>query len=122
MEEEEVELLNLCTDLVALKKFEAFPAHLLGSKRPGEWVGVRELCLRVGLPVGALKTDLFTTWLPEPGGQEASVVLLFYDAESKWSMAADYNRQRLMGESVHEQGRQPASAVAGAPLPLLKET
>ena len=46
MQDDEIALCNSCTDLVGLRKNEPFPLHLLGSKRPGEWVGVREFCGR----------------------------------------------------------------------------
>src|SRR5437879_6589824 len=97
MQDEELVLLNTCTDLVTLKKFEAFPRHLLGSEPGAEWVGVRELCRQIGLAVGDLKPDLFTTWLPDPVGHDGYAVILFYDDESKWTTAAHYNRQRLLG-------------------------
>lgn len=97
MPDEEVALVNTCTDLVSLQKLEPFPLHLLGSKRPGEWIGVRECCLQLGVAPGDLRLDLFATWLPDPKGNDAYVVILFYEDESKWSMAAHYNRRRLLG-------------------------
>src|SRR5438309_6891628 len=97
MQDDETNLINACTDLVSLKKCEAFPLHLLGSKRPGEWVGVGEFCQQVGVVPGNVKPQLFATWLPDPLAQDGYVVVLFYDDESKWSMAAHYNRLRLFG-------------------------
>jgi hypothetical protein len=36
MDDEEIALLNGCTDLVSLRKYEAFPLRLLQGRRPGE--------------------------------------------------------------------------------------
>src|SRR5262249_41962596 len=99
MENEELFLLNTCTDLVTLRRHEAFPLHVLGSKPPGEWVGVRDACHQVGIDLGELKPDLFVTWLAAPVGNPEYALLFFYDEESKWTMAAQYNRQRLLNES-----------------------
>ncbi|MGH7223587.1 MAG: hypothetical protein ACRELF_10190 [Gemmataceae bacterium] len=87
---------NICADLVSLKRLEAFPVHLLTAKRPGEWVPVRELCLQAGLDAEDLRPDLFAAWLAEPTGDEGYAVILFYEEESMWTMAARYNRQRLL--------------------------
>jgi hypothetical protein len=108
MPDEEITLFNACTDLVSLKKWEAFPLHLLGSKRPGEWVGVRDSCLQVGVPPGDVEPQLFATWLPDPRAQPGYAVILFYDDESKWSMAAHYNRLRLLGDRPPNQAVPPS--------------
>ena len=94
MQDEEIALFNACADLVSLKKWEAFPLHLLGSWRAGEWIGVREVCLQISVAVGDLAPDLFAAWLPDPKGHDGYAVILFYEDESKWSMAAHYNRGR----------------------------
>src|SRR5262249_20718272 len=104
---------NFCADLVSLKRWEAFPVHLLIGKRSGEWVRVRDLCLQAGLDVGDLKNDLFASWLPEPTGDEAYAVVIFYDEESLWTMAAHYNRQRLL-EDVLPRKERLAKPVADA--------
>lgn len=107
MQDDEITLYNACADLVTLAKKEAFPHYLLGSKRPGEWIGVRELCTQIGFTPGDLGPEVFVTWLPDPMGHEAYAVIMFYDDESKWSMAAHYHRARLLGgtppsQSLHE--------------------
>lgn len=114
MQDDEITLFNTCTDLVSLKRMEAFPLHLLGSKRPGEWIGVRAFCLQIGVAPGDLRPDLFATWLPDPLAQDAYAVILFYDDESKWSMAAHYNRGRLLGGGPPHQMLQPAGAAIPA--------
>jgi hypothetical protein len=105
MDDEELELTNACTDLVSAKKWEAFPTQLLQDERAGEWVGVQRLCRQLGLDVGGLKEDLFAAWLPDPMDNDAYVVIVFYDDESKWTMAAHYHRQRLLagGQPAKEQ-------------------
>ena len=119
MEEDEITLLNGCTDLVSLKKCEAFPLRLLDGKRPGEWIQVREFCLQVGVAAGEFKPELFATWLADPMGDTAYVVILFYDDESNWSMAAQYNCRRLLGDAAPDPSQQAiraASAVSsGSP-------
>jgi hypothetical protein len=119
MEEDEITLFNSCTDLVSLKKCEAFPLRLLDGKRPGEWIRVREFCLQVGVAAGEFNPELFAAWLADPMGSTAYVVILFYDDESKWSMTAQYNRRRLLGDAAPDQTPQPiraASAVSsGSP-------
>ena len=95
-DEELTRLNNLCADLLGMKRWEAFPAHLLIGKRTGEWVRVRELCRQAGLDIRDLNSDPFTTWLPDPAGEDGYAVVLFYDEESMWTLAARYNRQRLL--------------------------
>ncbi len=114
MQGDEITLFNACTDLVSLKKSEAFPLRLLSGKRPGEWVGAREFCQHVGVPAGDLAPELFATWLPDPKAHDGYVVILFYDDESKWSMAAQYNRVRLMGTQSLIQGPPAGAAVPGS--------
>ncbi len=114
MPDDEITLFNTCTDLVSLRKTEAFPLHLLGSKRPGEWICVREFCLQIGVAPGDLRPELFATWLPDPMAHDAYVVIMFYDDEWKWSMAAHYNRGRLLGGGSPNQTLQPSGAAISA--------
>ncbi len=109
MQDEEIDLLNACTDLVSLESREAFPSHLLRDKASGEWVVVREFCLQVGLVPGDFKPHVFATWLADPLAQAAYVMILFYDDDSKWSMVAHYNRLRLLGEEPSNQTAQAAT-------------
>src|SRR5437879_6345449 len=102
MQDDEIILFNTCTNLVTLRKTESFPLHLLQSKGPGEWIGVRDFCLQVGVGPGEARPGLFVTWLPDPQAQEGYVVIIFYDDESKWSMAAHYNRARLFGGAPNQ--------------------
>jgi hypothetical protein len=111
MQDEEVALFNGCTDLVSLRKAEAFPPRLLGEKRAGEWVRVRDLCSHVGV-AGEIKPELFAAWLPDPTADDAYAVILFYDDESKWSMAAHYNRGRLRRDGAPDP---PAGVVETRP-------
>jgi hypothetical protein len=87
---------SFCADLLSLKRCEAFPLHLLIGKRTGEWVRVRDLCLQIGLDADNVPADLVAAWLPDPAGNEGYAVILFYEEQSLWSMAASYNRQRLL--------------------------
>jgi hypothetical protein len=112
MEEHEMILLNTCADLVGLRKNEVFPRRLLDGKRPGEWVRVVEFCSQVGLTTQDMKADLFVAWLPDPAANEEYVVIMFYDDESKWSMAAHYNRGRRARKPLLDATTQPT----GAPL------
>jgi hypothetical protein len=112
MQDDEITLCNSCADLVALRKMEAFPLGLLEGKQPGEWISVREFCLQIGLVAGELKPGLYATWLADPLGHDAYNVIIFYDDESKWSMAAHYNRARLLGA-----GSNPGHQATGAAAP-----
>ncbi len=94
MQDDEIALYNGCTDLIGLRKHEGFPRRLL-ERGPGEWVRVREFYSQAG----ELKPELFAAWLPDPAADEAYAVILFYDDESKWSMAAHYNRGRLLKDA-----------------------
>ncbi len=114
MQDDEITLLNACTDLVSLRNSEAFPRHLLGTKRPGEWVCVRDFCLQIGVAPGDLTPELFATWLPDPRAHDGYAVIMFYDDESKWSMAAHYNRGRLLGGASPIQALQPSGAAISA--------
>jgi hypothetical protein len=107
MEDEESAMHNACADLVSLKKWEAFPMRLLCNYPPGEWIGVRESGLQVGVSVDYLAPELFVTWLPDPKSQDGYVVILFYDDDSKWSLTAHYNRARLPGSESPDLAKQP---------------
>jgi len=113
MQDDEITLFNTCTDLVSLEKTEAFPLHLLQRKQPGEWVRVREFALQVGVDIGESIPQLFATWLPDPMAHDGYAVILFYDDESKWSMAAHYNRARLSSGESPNQALQPVGADSG---------
>jgi hypothetical protein len=103
MQDDEITLLNACSNLVTLRKSEAFVRHLLTSRTAGEWIGVRECCVQTGVACGELAGELFVTWLADPMGQDGYVVILFYESESKWSMAAHYNRSRLLARISHHR-------------------
>ena len=114
MQDDEITLCNTCTDLVSLRKTEAFPLYLLKNKGPGEWVSVQNACIQIGVAVGDLKPELFVTWLPDPMALDAYAVIVFYDDESKWSMAAHYHRARLLGAGPSSQAFQPTGVVISA--------
>lgn len=113
MQDDDITLNNACADLVSLKKWEIFPLRLLSNKRAGEWIGVRDFCQQIGVGAGELPTGLFAAWLPDPNAQDAYVVIVFYDDESLWSMAAHYNRARLVGGATSN----PALQQTGNALP-----
>lgn len=106
MQDDEISLFNTCTDLVSLEKREDFPLHLLQDKQPGEWVCVREFALQIGVDPGDSTPELFANWFPDPMSHADYVVILFYDDESKWSMAAHYNRARLLGGGSKNEALQ----------------
>lgn len=116
-DDDEIALVNACADLVGLRKAEAFPRLLLESKQPGEWVCVCEVCHRLGVPVADLRPGVFATWLPDPMAHNGYAVILFYDDESKWSMVAHYNRERLLGSRPSNEAIQPNGAALPASAP-----
>jgi hypothetical protein len=69
------------------------------------------------VPAGELKPELFATRLPDPTADEAYVVILFYDDESKWSMAAHYNRGRLREDASPQPIRAARPASPGSTSP-----
>jgi hypothetical protein len=109
MEDEELVLCNACGDLVSLKKFEAFPRQLLRGPCK-EWIGVGELCRQAGVDAGDITPGLFVIWLPDPTGNESYAVVIFYDDETKWTMAAHYNRTRVLGMASQADSLQPTGA------------
>src|SRR4051794_26946964 len=116
MQDDEIALSNACTDLVSLKRWEPFLLHLLQSKQPGEWIGVCDCCLQIGASQGPLMPEFFVTWLPDPKANAGYVVILFYDDESKWSMAAHYNRARLLAcASPHQPPGGPIAVSSCSP-------
>lgn len=100
MEEESTRLNNFCADLVSLKEREPFVLHLLTNTPAGEWVRVQELCAALGLAADGVEPDLFAARLADPLGDEGYSLIVFYDNESLWTMAARYNRQRLLEEAL----------------------
>ena len=109
--------MNGCTDLVSLKKYEAFPLRLLQGRLPGEWTRVRDLCTQAGVSAGEFKPELFAAWLADPTPDEAYTVILFYDVESQWSTAARYNRGRLVGDGAPRPSLPLNPATPGATSP-----
>jgi hypothetical protein len=110
MQDEDFTLLNFCTDLVTLTKNEAFPKELLGSIPSGSWIDVRRFCLRIGLQPPEAEAQLFAAWLPDPKANDAYAVILFYDDESKWCMAAHYNRARIVCDGHVNLAPEPTGA------------
>jgi hypothetical protein len=100
MQDDEITLFNACAELLSLKKWEAFPLRLLSNKGAGEWIGAQEFCQQIGVGANDLTPELYAAWLPDPKAHDGYVVIVFYDDESKWSMAAHYNRARLVGRAV----------------------
>lgn len=106
MEDEPDVLSNLCADLVSLRKLEPGLVYLFHQKAPGSWVSVRELYSQAGEADQVIKDQLAAAWLPSPHDPNYAVVL-FYDDATKWSLTADYNIARLLGQ-------QPRSQIAAA--------
>jgi hypothetical protein len=93
--QDEIELLEACTNLIALKKWEAFPGRLLDHYPFGTWIDVYKLCCELSLEIGELKLDLFVIWLEDPDGDERYVIIVFNNSESRWITAVHYERERL---------------------------
>lgn len=103
MDDELDTLGNLCADLVSLRRLEPGLVHLFRDVPAGRWVAVRDLYERVGRPDVGIKPLLAVAWLPSPGDPDYAVVL-FFDDETKWSLTADYNAARLLGQQPRSQG------------------
>jgi hypothetical protein len=100
MVEDSIRLNNFCVDLVSEKRTEPFVIRLLTNTQAGEWVRVDEVCAAIGLAVEGVDTELFATRLADPVGDEGYSLIVFYDNASLWTMAARYNRQRLLEEAL----------------------
>jgi hypothetical protein len=61
---------------------------------------------------GELKPETSATWLSNPTAHEVYAVMLFYHDESKWRMAAQYNRRRLLGVASPDPSPQPIRAAS----------
>jgi hypothetical protein len=110
MDEDETKLMNACADLVASRNNEAFPLLLLTKEQAGEWIPLSDFCSQIGLTAEALQPSVFATWLPDPMGNGDYVIIMFYDEESQWSMAAQYNRSRLLGGMASQQAAPNGTA------------
>ena len=102
MDDEPDVLSNLCTDLVTLRRLEPALVYLFRQKTPGSWVSLRELYEKAGQPDRGIKAQLAAAWLPSPVEPDYAVVL-FNDDATKWSLTADYNITRLLGQQLPSQ-------------------
>lgn len=102
--DEAARLSNLCADLISLRRLEPallyLAARAFRRKRAGEWVSVAELYRCAGSSDESIKPELVAAWLPAPFSDTDYVVVLFYDAETQWSLTADYNMTRLVGDTA----------------------
>jgi hypothetical protein len=111
MDDESDRSLDRCHDVVTERRWEPSLRHLFGRK-PGTWSSVDELLRASGEPTGSVGPDVLATWLPDPDGDPAYAVILFYDRETYSSLAAHYNAGRLLGSS----SPVPTTARTGAAL------
>ena len=102
MDDESDTLSNLCADLVSLRRPESGLAYLFRQKSPGNWVSVRDLYEKAGQPNPMIKPQLTAAWLPSPC-DPGYAVILFYDDATKWSLTADYNVARILGQQSPPQ-------------------
>ena len=103
------ELANYTTDLLALRRHEPFLEELWAQK-PGNWVDVFALNLRLGHLTPrieqlkeTLNGPLFATWLdyPEPNGNADVCTIIFFAPDLVWSNTAIYHKQRLLQRKIH---------------------
>jgi hypothetical protein len=95
--EAQLQLANVCADLVYLRESEPFVVQLL-QKEGAKRFAVAEAAdaSGVNLPdLANLGPDLFVTWLDDPMGDKDYAIILFYDRDSKWTTSAEYHRRRL---------------------------
>lgn len=93
---------NICTDLVSLRRLEPGVIHLLRDRKPGAWTHVRDLYERAEEESTSMTTDLLAAWLPSPNDPDYAVIV-FFDDETKWSLTAEYNAKRLLGQQAPAQ-------------------
>jgi hypothetical protein len=108
MDEDGDDPMSFCADLLTLRKTEAFPLGLLKDREPGEWVPVKTVCQSAGIASQELRPELVSTWLPDPFGDQDFVIIIFFDDETKRSMAANYNKRLLLEtHSAASMGGEP---------------
>src|SRR6266496_3298347 len=95
MDDESDHLSNVCTDLVSLRRLEPSVVSLFRERRAGEWAAVDDLYRKSGGSEEPVKATLHAAWLPSADGDPGYAVILFKDADTKWSMTAEYNITRL---------------------------
>jgi hypothetical protein len=79
---------NLCADLVSLTRLDPGLAYLF-RQPAGTWVAVNQLYNLSAAPGDPAFPDLTATWLPSPPGCGSDcIVVVFFDADSLWSMIA----------------------------------
>ena len=115
MDDDRDDQMSFCADLVTLRRTEAFPLSLLRDREPGEWIPVKTVCQLTGIASPEVKPELVSTWLPDPFGDQEYVVIIFYDDETKRSISAHYNKQRLVEahSALSTGGEQDRHAVLG---------
>jgi len=101
MSESDEDRLSICGDLVSVKRWEPFVVGLFQRHAKGDWIQVHNLCEEVGITLTGIRPELVVAWLDDPFGDEGYAVIIFYDDETKQSLAAHYNRARLLGISAN---------------------
>ena len=92
-------LSNWCTDLVSLRRLEQGMTRLLRDTPPGVWVPVKTL-YEAAAASGPGDDSPAASWLSGPGGEPGYAVVVFSDPGEWWSMTADYNAARLLGQTA----------------------
>lgn len=105
--------MDLCSELVTLRKTEPFLLTLLTEHGPGEWASVGEICRRIHFVSTEISPGLVSTWLPDPFGADDFIVIIFYDDETKRSLAANYNRCRLDAQHRTDRSSDGKTGTSG---------
>jgi len=102
MEDWEVDLEDLCCDLVTECQFEPVLTSLL-VKNSAQWTHLMSLAQSSNIDLtqyADVARELYIVWLSHPNGDSGyDAVILFYDVETRWSKGACYNRQRLLRDT-----------------------
>jgi hypothetical protein len=88
---------NYCADRLSEKKNESLLKSLFACPK-GQWILVRDLCIKVGIPGPPIRgagVDLVVVWLDDPSGLDDYLSIVFFSPVELWSTAALYNRSRL---------------------------
>lgn len=92
------DIMDFCADLVTDKSLEPFPIELFRS-HIGQWRSVTSICKEACLNCPPEMSTVFATWLRDPLDNEDFAMIMFVDSDSMKSLAAHYNRQRLLGNA-----------------------
>lgn len=99
MEEQELALHNLCSDIATYREFEPILLNLF-KREAATWHRLVTLAAETSINLVRYEqtiagSELRLIWLPDPEDSPSYGMIFFFDLNSLWSMGARYNIGRL---------------------------